>query len=1079
MHKLVPIRVQLGTLELDLRTAELRDGKSATRLSEQLFRLLLLLVEHPAELVTREDIRRKLWPNNTIVEFDQGIQTAISKLRRALGDSADSPKYIETVGRRGYRLIAPVQNLESSSGDEIGAGFKGAAGRRLYEARDLIGKQVSHYRVLEVVRGGGMGMVYKAEDLRLGRCVALKFLPEEMSGDPVALQRFEREARTASSINHPNICTVYEVEEHEGQPFIVMELLEGRTLQALLATDELRGHGHAARAAIMRTLSIAMQVLDGLEAAHEKGIVHRDMKPGNLFLTSRGVVKMLDFGLAKLSEPDSAQPDRQLETGPDGGAALAPARDLTVSGMAAGTAGYMSPEQIRREKLDARTDIFSFGLVLYEMLTGERPFTGETVELVKESILVRTPAPVRQLNPAVPAGLERIVNKATEKGREQRYQSAAEMRAALQAVPAFRSIVARRWASMVAAIAALLIVTSAFVLWRRSHRAIAPLSANDTLVLAGFLNTTSDSIFDGTLRQALDLYLQQSPSVNVLSERKISEALKSLHHSSGEALTPELARQTCVATQSRAILTGSIANHGNRYVIRLAAQDCPTGRDLTVVSAEAQDRDKVIHVLGEAGSRLRSTLGDSTVGRPEFNRPLEEDTTASLDAMQEYSRAVGPGASDDPTVHLQRAVELDPNFALAYQQLGRHYMANWQSERAAEAFTKAYALRSRLSLRHRLGIEASYYLGASGELDKAVPTFSELLRNFPESGARNQLCFTLRRTGHLEQAAAACLEAMRFNRGEAFPVANTVYIYVALDRLADAQAVLDEAQAASPGADSYADVGYTLAFAQGNQAAMRKYFSAATAEPGVDAATLFYIEAYTQTYYGRVAAARQLWQRATTSVNPSELPETVAGLLAREALMEAEVGNKSRAESLANEALALSAGRDVRSAVALALARSGDPARAQELADQVARDFPRDTLIQCYQLPLIRASLAIANRQPRLALEALQAAAPCEASETALLPTGLPSYVRAEAYLQAGLGGEAAAESQKVLAHPGLLGNSVHGALARLQLARAQAKMGDHSAARHNYRDFLDLWKDADPDVPVYMQATVEYEKLQ
>jgi eukaryotic-like serine/threonine-protein kinase len=438
MQNALPIRVRLGPFAVDLKAGELHRGERKARLQEQPFQILLMLVERSGNLVTLEEIKKKLWPNDTVVEFDHSIHTAMKKLRQALEDSAENPRYIETVARRGYRLIMPVESLDSTPGDgpasdEDSSSHDGNEAQSKPEPGVLIGKKLSHYRVLEVVGGGGMGMVYKAEDLKLGRRVALKFLPEELATDSLTLQRFEREARTASSLNHPNICTIHEVEEHEGQPFIVMELMEGETLRDRLASVTAGGKAIS----LHELLDIAVQIAAGLQAAHEKGIIHRDIKPANIFLTIQGQVKILDFGLAKLTV--AATGIAADERGEDGAHGVqtkarretAIEHSLSRTGMAMGTAGYMSPEQARGEKLDARSDLFSFGMVLYEMATGQRAFSGDTAAILKDAILNHTPAPVRELNSTLPLRLEQIINKALEKNREQRYQHASEIRADL------------------------------------------------------------------------------------------------------------------------------------------------------------------------------------------------------------------------------------------------------------------------------------------------------------------------------------------------------------------------------------------------------------------------------------------------------------------------------------------------------------------------------------------------------------------------------------------------------------------------------------------------------------------------
>ncbi len=402
--------------ELDVRTGELLQGGNLVRLSEQPMRILVALLERPGELVLREDLRKRLWPNDTVVEFEHSINAAMKRLRQALGDSAENPRFIETLARRGYRWKTPVEWVESAPSTTKPPESTN---------RNLIGKKVSHYRVLEVLGGGGMGLVYKAEDLKLGRRVALKFLPEELAADPVALERFRREARAASVPDHPNICTIYEVGEYEGAPFIAMQLLQGQTLGERIGTDAQFPIG------LEELLALAIQVADGLGAAHREGIIHRDIKPANIFVTNRVEAKILDFGLAKLADAGEHAEALVERSAPDTGAHSSDL-ELTRTGAAIGTASYMSPEQVRGEKLDARTDLFSFGLVLYEMATGQRAFAGHSAGEVQDAVLRRTPASVRLLNPQSPRALESIIERAVQKSRELRYQSAAELRSDLE-----------------------------------------------------------------------------------------------------------------------------------------------------------------------------------------------------------------------------------------------------------------------------------------------------------------------------------------------------------------------------------------------------------------------------------------------------------------------------------------------------------------------------------------------------------------------------------------------------------------------------------------------------------------------
>jgi serine/threonine protein kinase len=510
MKETLPQRVRLGAFQVDLRAGEVRDGERAVVLPEQPFQILRMLIERAGEMVTREEIQKKLWPNDTVVEFDHSINAAINKLRQALGDSAAAPKYIETIARRGYRLLIapePVTDPPGFENPDVGVPPAPAASLLIpspAKGASLIGKKVSHYRVAKVIGVGGMGLVYEAEDLKLGRAVALKFLPEDLAGDPAALQRFEREARAASSLDHPNICTIYEVEEHEGEPFIVMQLLRGETLRDRLATLQ------AAHQSIplSELLDIALQVCDGLAAAHAKGVIHRDIKPANIFLTTNGPVKILDFGLAKLLEAEE-RPEGAMAADASEDTGRSSSRDLTTTGLTMGTAGYMSPEQVRGEKLDARTDLFSLGLVLYEMATGNRAFVGETAAVVKDAIQNRQPVSVREWNSALSPMLESIANRALEKDRDKRYQSAAELRADLLTLAGERDRSQRgrsgkpsRWKWVgVAALACVLSLVAGVLYWRAPRS--PKLTDRDTIVIADFENSTGDPVFDDTLRQAL------------------------------------------------------------------------------------------------------------------------------------------------------------------------------------------------------------------------------------------------------------------------------------------------------------------------------------------------------------------------------------------------------------------------------------------------------------------------------------------------------------------------------------------------------------------------------------------------
>ena len=959
--------------------------------------------------------------------------------------------------------------------------------------------KISHYKILEKLGAGGMGEVYLAEDMKLGRKVAIKILSYEFTTNKDRLHRFELEASAASNLNHPNILTIHEVGEEDGRHFIATEFIDGVTLRCKIAASQLN---------TPEILDIAVQVASALEEAHTAGIVHRDIKPDNIMVRRNGYVKVLDFGLAKLTETvdsDLVDPDASTRV-----------LVQTDAGVVMGTAHYMSPEQARGKPVDARSDIWSLGVVIYEMVAARRPFEGETSTDVIVAILNNEPQPLARFALNVPAELDWIVMKALRRERDERYQTIKELITDLRRVKQrleFESELERSGAPsrssepasalttpqralltsthvssaqyiasgvkrhiIAAASVALLLVAataSAIYLYNRNSQ---PLTERDTVLLTDFVNTTGEPVFDGTLKQALAVQLGQTPFLNLFPDDRVRETLRFMGRQPDDRITRDVGREICERQGIKAMLTGAITTLGSNYVITLEALNPRSGDSIAHEQIEAESKEKVLSSLGTAASNLRKKLGESLSSIQKYDVNIEQATTSSLEALKAFT--MGNEARDrgkllESLTFYKRAIELDPNFAMAYARLGNAYANTNQYEAAKQYVQKAYDLRDRVSERERLYITEKYYGNITYENDKMIETEQTWARLYPNDFMpRVNLSINYRVFGRHEESLQDILQAVKLNPNNIAVRDHLVDTFIRLGRFEEAEQAERETQKIDADSLFAHRNNYFLAFLKRDQAAMDREAQWARGRPeeGDSIAEM----SSAALYFGKVKQAGELQKQSVEILKRQNRAESASSGLLNFANAMWIVGECEKSKVSAKAALSLVRSHNSLAQGAVTYAPC-DEAQAQSLLDEGLAAYPKSTMIVNMVAPVVRA----ANERRRGNIsQAIQLLESIRSYELGVILGVISKYWRGNLYLEQRMGKEAAAEFKSIIDHPGVDFFSPVHTLAHLGLGRAAAINGDTASARKSYQDFFALWKDADPDLPELVKAKKEYEQL-